>query len=176
MVSAKLSERLIQLYILHRAYLTPVRLSRYWVNYSPLCPRCGENSGTFYHLLWSCPTIQGYWAQVALLLHDRMDSRLSLCPKQCLRGSLPNPDTDRILLARVFHQHSRNGWLLLILHFHKRNEYMSIEVAQLNITKFGTDGYVNLWWWYHGHMIICFLCTLYNPLVSFIWVFMLFEL
>lgn len=39
-VSPKLSDRLKQLYIIHRAYLTPLRVARYKHNYSALCPMC----------------------------------------------------------------------------------------------------------------------------------------
>lgn len=41
-VSPKLSDRLTQLYILHKSYLTPLRMAKYRANYSPLCPSCGD--------------------------------------------------------------------------------------------------------------------------------------
>lgn len=42
--------------------------------------------GTFIHLLWSCPKIQGLWTQVVTFLHDNMGSPVALDPKQCLLG------------------------------------------------------------------------------------------
>lgn len=56
----------IQLYILHRSYLPPVRLSRFKPNHSPLCPICSNVSGMFYLQLWAFPMMpQGYWLFIA---------------------------------------------------------------------------------------------------------------
>lgn len=49
-VSPELSDRLTQLYILHKSYLTHPRMAKYRPNYSPLCPRCGGSVGTFFTL------------------------------------------------------------------------------------------------------------------------------
>lgn len=49
-VSPKLSDRLSQIYITHRTYLTPIRVARYKRNQSTLCPMCGQETGTFFHL------------------------------------------------------------------------------------------------------------------------------
>lgn len=89
LVPFKLSDRLMYLfYIPHRSYLTPIRLSKYKPGYSLACPKCGDPRGTFYHLLWSCPSFQCYWSQVVEFLHDCMGSPLTLCPCQCLQGLL----------------------------------------------------------------------------------------
>lgn len=60
MVSPKLSDRLSQIYILHRAYLTPIRVARYRQNQPTTCPMCGiEKKGGFHHdrygVWWSHP-------------------------------------------------------------------------------------------------------------------------
>lgn len=109
-VSHKLSDRLTQLFILHRTYLTPTRLAKFKLNHSPLCPRCASPQGTFFHLLWLCPIIHNYWAQIVKFIHDNMGSPLTLCPKQCLLGVFPDPESDKfhhiflqetLFLARV---------------------------------------------------------------------------
>lgn len=94
-VSTRLSDRLTQLYIIHRSYVTPLRLSRYKPDYPPTCPRCDDPSGSFYHLLWSCPAMQGYWSQIVKFIHNEMGSPLKLCPKQCLLGIFPDPGSDK---------------------------------------------------------------------------------
>lgn len=58
-VSPKLSDRLTQLFIIHCFYLTPLRIAHYKREQSILCPMCNGANGSFYHLLWSCPLVQG---------------------------------------------------------------------------------------------------------------------
>lgn len=89
-VSPKLSDRLTQIYIIHQVYLMPLRVARYKSTQSTLCPMCGKEVDTFFHLLWSCPKIQGLWTQIVTFLHDTMGSTLALDPKQCLLGLFPD--------------------------------------------------------------------------------------
>lgn len=103
-VSTKLSDCLTHLYILHRSYLTPHRIAKYKPNQNPNCPRCNNPSCTFFHLLWLCPAIQDYWSQIVTFIHDEMGSPLSLCPKQCLLGVFPDPDSDKY--HKIFLQES----------------------------------------------------------------------
>lgn len=86
LVSPKMSDRLTQTYNTHIAYLTLQRLAKFCPSHSSMCPRCLIYVGTFDHLLWQCPRIQGYWSQVVQFLHDQMGSPVSLDPKQCLLG------------------------------------------------------------------------------------------
>lgn len=90
-MSPKLSDRLAHLYILHRSYLTPHRISKYNPGQNPNCPRCDHTVSSFYHLLWTCPPIREYWTQVVRFLHDRMGSPLTVCPQQCVLGLLSLP-------------------------------------------------------------------------------------
>lgn len=92
LVSPKLSDRLIQTYITHRAYLTPQRLAKFFPTRSNRCPRCLISVGTFGHILWQCPRIQGYWSRIVQFLHDQMGSPVSLDPKQCLLGLFPEDE------------------------------------------------------------------------------------
>lgn len=59
--SPKPSDRLTQLYIIHKAYLTPMKKSKFIRTYDPTCHLCHAAPGTFYHLIWSCPIVQTYW-------------------------------------------------------------------------------------------------------------------
>lgn len=74
--SSRLSDPLTQLYIIHRAYLTPLRILKYCLNYNPLCSRCAGHSCTLFYLMWTCPEIQNYWAQIVKFLNDHMGSPL----------------------------------------------------------------------------------------------------
>ncbi|PIO11944.1 hypothetical protein AB205_0020800, partial [Aquarana catesbeiana] len=66
-VSPKLSDRLSHLYMLHSSYLTPRRISKYRHDHNPNCPNCGHCTASFFHLIWACPSIQGFWAQMGRL-------------------------------------------------------------------------------------------------------------
>lgn len=57
-------------------------------------PLCEAQVGTFYHLMWFCPIVQTYWYQIVCFLHDDIESPLSLDPRLCLLGLLPDPDTN----------------------------------------------------------------------------------
>lgn len=92
-----MSERLTQLYIIHKSYLTPSRIAKFSPDQNPNCPRCSSNPCSFYHLLWSCPDIQNYWAQIITFLHDHMGSPIPLDPKLCLLGLFPDTAMDKYL-------------------------------------------------------------------------------
>ena len=93
-VSPRLSDRLTQIYITHRTYLTPIRVARYKRTQSTLCAMCAQETGTFFHLIWACPKIQDLWKQIITFLHDTMGTPVTLDPKQCLLGIFPT-DTDK---------------------------------------------------------------------------------
>lgn len=95
LVSPKLSDRFTQIFILHRSYLTPLRISKYKQDQSTNCPRCNQERCKFYHLIWNCPRDQGFWTQIVPFLHDTMGSPLTLHPKPCLLGIFPEPDMDK---------------------------------------------------------------------------------
>ncbi|OCT78259.1 hypothetical protein XELAEV_18029369mg [Xenopus laevis] len=61
LLSAK--DKLIQVKFLHRIYMTPERLNLINPDRSKICPRCGLETGNWFHILWSCVEIQGYWTQ-----------------------------------------------------------------------------------------------------------------
>lgn len=57
-------DRFIQLKFLHRAYYTPQRLANIYPSPSPLCTRCALEKGSFFHMVWTCPSIRPYWQEV----------------------------------------------------------------------------------------------------------------
>lgn len=84
LVSSKLSDHLTQIFILHRLYLTPLKIARYRPNQATSCPMCCQATGSFY--LWQCSKMQTYWTQVVQFLHDTMGSPITVQPKPCLLG------------------------------------------------------------------------------------------
>ena len=79
--------RVIQMKIMHRAYLTPVRLKKMDQSLSAHCwYGCGEE-GTLLHMLWHCPVIESLWREVALFLSGILKVDLQLSPKTCLLGA-----------------------------------------------------------------------------------------
>lgn len=157
-VSPKLSDRLTHLYILHRSYLTPHRISKYNPGHNPKCPRCNHPTSSFYHLLWTCPAIQDYWAQVVQFLHDRMGSPLTVCPRQCVLGLLSLPESEKYLniflqetlflvrlqIAKLWLRESpprcSNGFELSIAPFLIKKYCIPTGAVQTSTTKYGTDG------------------------------------
>lgn len=83
-VSSNYNERMTQFYIIHRAYYSTTRLSRFRPGYVDKCPKCNSSTGSFFHLLWSWTRVQGFWAQVVKFLNDEMGSPIPLCPKACI--------------------------------------------------------------------------------------------
>lgn len=101
--SPRLSGGFTQLYIIHKSYLTSVRIAKYHPNQNARGPRCADHPCTFCHLLWTCPDIQNYWAQIIQFLHDHMGSPLQLDLKSCLLGLLPDVPIDKFL-ATFLHE------------------------------------------------------------------------
>lgn len=69
-IAVKARFHLIQLKILHRAYIP--RTVQYHIGYSAseYCVRgCGD-VGTFFHILWDCPKIQDYWQRISEIMSE----------------------------------------------------------------------------------------------------------
>lgn len=80
---------LIQLYFLHTAYLTPVRLHRAGLRPSPNCVRCGHAPTDFYHVAWGCPALAQFWpgieSELTQTLGCTFHMTLYACSWGCLR-------------------------------------------------------------------------------------------
>lgn len=58
----------IQHYITQRAYLTPAKINRYFHRTDAACPHCRLVDADLLHMLWECPSLQGYWSVIADVL------------------------------------------------------------------------------------------------------------
>ena len=56
--------RLIQFKILHRSYYDLARLHAMGSVETPSCLRCAQDNAGFYHTIWGCTAIQGFWMAI----------------------------------------------------------------------------------------------------------------
>lgn len=70
--------------LLHRAYLTPLRV--HWLN--PIIPmacwHCDRVKGDFFHIFWTCPVIQPFWKSVVDIISKVAQIPFTPSPKICL--------------------------------------------------------------------------------------------
>ena len=60
--------KLVQFFILHRAYLTPQKINSYYPGSNAACPRCALPDADFQHMIWGCPALHVYWTSITTLL------------------------------------------------------------------------------------------------------------
>lgn len=87
-VSPSVNNRLTQLFILHRSYLSPVRLLRMGRSTSSRCHRCQEEGADFWHLMWGCMHLQVFWGKIVEILSAIVPVSIGVCPKICILGVL----------------------------------------------------------------------------------------
>lgn len=97
--------RVSDYFFLHRSYLTPICLSKFYPMNSLLCPMCSIEPGTFSNHLWTCPKIQVFWSQVEQFLQDKMGSLLPLNHK-CLLGLYLDRDSVKFMTTFIHLIHS----------------------------------------------------------------------
>lgn len=56
--------------ILHRWYLTPLRIHKMNPSIPPLCWQNCINTGNLLHILWSCKVIESFWKDVISIIQD----------------------------------------------------------------------------------------------------------
>lgn len=101
MISAR--DRFMQVKFLHRAYYTPKRLTLMNPNTPVACPRCGQSSATFFHMIWSCPRLRDYWLEIADTLSRVTSLELVTDPK--------------LMLLNVFDSRVRGKYTRLFLNY-----------------------------------------------------------
>lgn len=55
---------LIQFKVVHRLHYSNDRLSKLYPNVTPSCPRCQYSPVSLGHMVWSCPSLYGFWSSV----------------------------------------------------------------------------------------------------------------
>lgn len=63
-------------FVLHRAYLTPAKIKKYFNINTAQCPRCTLEGAEFEHMMWSFPQLGTYWEEVGNLLRKITDRQI----------------------------------------------------------------------------------------------------
>lgn len=103
-VSPAANNKITQVYIVHQCYLTPVRLHKMGRISSPACIRCTTSRSDFWHMIWDCPVIRGFWGEITNLLSEVLKVTVPLAPEVCLFGILDEeqwPHYTRVFLKEV---------------------------------------------------------------------------
>lgn len=87
--------KLIQTYIIHRAYLTPNKTHQYFSVAESVCPRCRHLHADLLHMLWSCPELQTYWHTVAETLTRSTGIEVALTWEVCILSLCKRTKTNK---------------------------------------------------------------------------------
>ena len=86
--SLNVAQRLTQLYIIFRVYYTPHRLQLMGMQNEDTCTRCERDHGDLIPLLWRCPKLHKYWAEVVSTVNSVFGVSIPVDPRLCLLGVL----------------------------------------------------------------------------------------
>ncbi|KAJ1202399.1 hypothetical protein NDU88_006199 [Pleurodeles waltl] len=87
--------RLIQFYIIHRAYLTPARVNRYFARQDAAYPRCSYMDADMIHMLLSCTSLCCFLRVVVGCLSECTSSAVPFTWEACLLGLFPRDERHR---------------------------------------------------------------------------------
>lgn len=86
LLSLSESQRLSQIFLLHRVYRSPDFLFKIGVRDDSCCPRCSRPNAHIMHMLWECPRIGQFWTEVLRLIETVFGVVLDPQPKLCILG------------------------------------------------------------------------------------------
>ncbi|XP_056407014.1 uncharacterized protein LOC130298133 [Hyla sarda] len=101
------SNRLSQLFFIHRVYRTPSFLHMIGVRSDSACPRCGELEAHLVHMMWTCPCLLTYWTEVLQLIRTVYRVTVNRTPKECLLGLIGcgrEPSLAEVGILRILYQ------------------------------------------------------------------------
>lgn len=87
-VSKCVRYKIIQLKIIHRAYMTPKTMNKIDPSISKMCWHGCGSEGTLIHMLWTCPLVKQFWTDIIkdLNLLDGSTAEIEPCPIACVLG------------------------------------------------------------------------------------------
>lgn len=85
LVSVSVTQKLSDLFQLHRAYRTPQQLHKWGSRDSPLFSKCQQAHGDLLHM---CPKLFCYWTEVISTIPRVYNYQLQKDPVACLLGAL----------------------------------------------------------------------------------------
>lgn len=81
--------KMIQLMLLHRAYLTPRRLHIMFPGTSDSCPRCLTSTAGLIHMIWDCPKLGHYWTAIHDILQTTAQMTHNITLEYYMLGLYP---------------------------------------------------------------------------------------
>ena len=75
----------------HQCYLDPLKIAKMFGGPTRPCPRCGSLRASFYHMVWECVTIEGFWTRVVAHINRTLHRGYSANPLGCLLGVMNRP-------------------------------------------------------------------------------------
>lgn len=117
-VSVSASQKLSHLYLLHRAYRTPVKLHSWGLRDIPLCPKCMRDHGDLMHMFLKCPKLFRYWTEILEVISQVFTFVIPRTPTVCLLGALdeetltPSTHTAIIRLLYVVQKLIAQFWII----------------------------------------------------------------
>lgn len=88
---------LLQCKILHKIHYTNLRLSRIYPNVSDSCNRCKLSPANHSHMLWFCPRLATFWADIFKTLSLAYNTPISPDPLLALFGTSLQPSTSKTM-------------------------------------------------------------------------------
>uniref|UniRef100_H3ALW6 Reverse transcriptase zinc-binding domain-containing protein n=1 Tax=Latimeria chalumnae TaxID=7897 RepID=H3ALW6_LATCH len=79
----------IQLKIIHRYHLYPLKMWKMHLLSSSNCWRCGEQDGSLLHMFWHCKSINNFWKGVVKMLSELLDILIEASPTLCVLNLKP---------------------------------------------------------------------------------------
>lgn len=89
--------KLINYYVLHRAYLTPARIRQHFGAETAVCPRCREREAHILHMFWNCPVLQAFWEEIRWVVGDLIKKELPQAPEHFLLGRFPHTAKNKVM-------------------------------------------------------------------------------
>ena len=89
--------KLINYYTLHKAYLTPEKIYRYFHSTDAACQRCGIVDTDFMHMVWSCGTLTCFWEKVVEAQNKALNRDAGGLPEACFLRLFPKPKVKKKL-------------------------------------------------------------------------------
>ena len=81
---------LLQYKWLSREYITPVKLHHFSPNIPDICIKCGQQKGSLFHCIWSCPQAARFWREVLNIIVRIIGKVMPTDPKLCILNIYPD--------------------------------------------------------------------------------------
>lgn len=85
------TQRVSQLFVIHRVYRMPHKLYKWHCTEIPDCFRCGDSPADHLHMFWKCPKLVHYWNRIINVIHFKWLYIIILCISVFLDEELYTP-------------------------------------------------------------------------------------